>query len=225
MVVSDHMDQMTEDEPVDTVTSPNVDALPSDTAIAAAGIAEGLTPDLRRRIYLQLVCLDNEMNERMFGFFQMRLAREAARLKAARQQATAMEYSFEEDCPTSVTGRYAVSPDLTVESVLAEILRAGLAHPRVVLAQAVLETGWFKSSVCRNYNNLFGLTNPRTKEYYRFDTWQESVRAYYTKVQYRYRCGNYLRWLREIGYAEDPDYTAKLRVLLDGPLLKYAPRH
>lgn len=223
VVVTDHMGQLAEEHPADTVMPPKLHTPPVDTAIVPAGIADGLSHDCRRKLYLQLVYLDNEMSQRMFELFHMWIAREAARLKAARQQATATEYSFEEDCPTSVTGRYAVSPDLTAESVLAEILRNNLAHPRVVLAQAVLETGWFKSSVCRNYNNLFGLTNPRTKEYYRFDTWQESVRAYYTKVQYRYRCGNYLRWLREIGYAEDPDYTAKLRVLLDGPLLKYAP--
>ena len=31
--------------------------------------------------------------------------------------------------------------------------------------------------------------------------------AYYTKVQYKYKGGNYLLWLRKIGYAEDPNYT------------------
>ena len=129
---------------------------------------------------------------------------------------------LEQNVDTSVYGAYTSSPELTAESVLAEILKVGLLHPRVVLAQAVLETGWFRSSVCRNYNNLFGLTNPRTKEYYRFDRWQDSVIAYYTKVQYKYKGGNYLRWLRELGYAEDPDYTAKLRVLLDGPLRRFS---
>ena len=39
--------------------------------------------------------------------------------------------------------------------------------------------------------------------------WSESVRAYYTKVQYKYKCedGNYLLWLKRIGYAEAPDYV------------------
>ena len=105
-------------------------------------------------------------------------------------------------------------PELTIPNLLAEIRRNGIRHPKIVLAQAILETGWFRSSVCRNKHNLFGLTNPRTKTYYEFNHWTESVRAYYTKVQYRYKGGNYLLWLRDIGYAEDPGYIhAIIKVL------------
>ena len=84
-------------------------------------------------------------------------------------------------------------------------------HPRIVLAQAILETGWLRSPVCRTKNNLFGLTNPRTGEYYEFEHWSDSVRGYKTLVQYRYKGGNYYDWLDEIGYAEAPDYTTALK--------------
>ncbi len=105
-------------------------------------------------------------------------------------------------------------PELTIPNLYAEIIRNGIQHPKIVLAQAILETGWFTSPVCRNKHNLFGLTNPRTGKYFEFDHWTESVRAYYTKVQYRYKGGNYLLWLRNIGYAEDPNYIrAVVRVL------------
>lgn len=105
-------------------------------------------------------------------------------------------------------------PELTIPNLITEIERNGIQHPDIVLAQAILETGWFTSSVCRNKNNLFGLTNPRTGQYYEFNHWTESVEAYYTKVQYRYKGGNYLRWLNKIGYAEAPDYVrALIRVL------------
>ncbi len=105
-------------------------------------------------------------------------------------------------------------PELTIPNLYAEIIRNGIRHPKIVLAQAILETGWFTSQVCRNKHNLFGLTNPRTGKYFEFDHWTESVRAYYTKVQYRYKGGNYLLWLRNIGYAEDPNYIrAVVRVL------------
>lgn len=205
---SDHLEQIIPD----AITSFKA-VVPTDSTATHT-----LTEEQRRQLYIQLVYYDNEITERMIELYNLQLAKDAERLRAVQKDSE----DFEQNVDTSVYGAYTSSPELTTESVLAEILKVGLLHPRVVLAQAVLETGWFRSSVCRNYNNLFGLTNPRTKEYYRFDRWQDSVIAYYTKVQYKYKGGNYLRWLRELGYAEDPDYTAKLRVLLDGPLRRFS---
>lgn len=105
-------------------------------------------------------------------------------------------------------------PELTIPNLYKEIIRNGILYPKIVLAQAILETGWFRSSVCRNKHNLFGLTNPRTGKYYEFNHWTESVRAYYTKVQYKYKGGNYLLWLDEIGYAEDPRYVYEIIKIL-----------
>lgn len=100
-------------------------------------------------------------------------------------------------------------PALTIPNLYAEIIQNDIQHPKIVLAQAILETGWFHSPVCLDKHNLFGLTNPRTGKYYEFEHWTESVRAYYTKVQYKYKRedGNYLLWLKKIGYAEAPDYV------------------
>lgn len=105
-------------------------------------------------------------------------------------------------------------PELTIPNLYKEIIRNGILYPKIVLAQAILETGWFRSSVCRNKHNLFGLTNPRTGKYYEFNHWTGSVRAYYTKVQYKYKGGNYLLWLDEIGYAEDPNYLVEIISIL-----------
>lgn len=101
----------------------------------------------------------------------------------------------------------AALPELTVPNLYREIRRNGIRYPKIVLAQAILETGWFRSPLCRDRHNLFGLTNPRTGKYYEFGHWTESVKAYYDMVQYRYKGGNYLLWLRDIGYAEDPNYV------------------
>lgn len=106
-------------------------------------------------------------------------------------------------------------PALTIPNLYQEIIRNGIQHPRIVLAQAILETGWFRSSLCRNRHNLFGLTNPKTGKYYEFNHWTESVRAYYTKVQYKYKGGNYLLWLHKIGYAEDPKYIREVSQILN----------
>ena len=109
-------------------------------------------------------------------------------------------------------------PKLTIPNLYKEIIN-GILYPKIVLAQAILETGWFSSSVCRNKHNLFGLTNPRTGKYYEFNHWTESVWAYYTKVQYKYKGGNYLLWLDEIGYAENPRYTDSIINILRYNLL------
>lgn len=101
-------------------------------------------------------------------------------------------------------------PALTIPNLYQEIIRNGIRHPKIVLAQAILETGWFRSPLCRNRHNLFGLTNPKTGKYYEFNHWTESVRAYYTKVQYKYTGGSYLLWLHKIGYAEDPRYVREV---------------
>lgn len=106
-------------------------------------------------------------------------------------------------------------PELTIPNLYREIIRNGIQHPKIVLAQAILETGWFRSPLCRDRHNLFGLTNSKTGKYYEFKHWTESVRAYYSKVQYRYCQKNqtsisdtdYLKWLQQIGYAEDPRYV------------------
>ena len=110
-------------------------------------------------------------------------------------------------------------PQLTIPNLYKEIIRNRILYPKIVLAQAILETGWFRSSVCRNKHNLFGLTNPRTGKYYEFNHWTESVRAYYTKVQYKYKGGNYLLWLDEIGYAENPRYADSIINILRYNLL------
>ena len=114
------------------------------------------------------------------------------------------------------TSQKSMPPELTIPNLYVEIIRNGIRHPKIVLAQAILETGWFTSPVCRNKHNLFGLTNPRTGKYFEFGHWTESVRAYYTKVQYKYKGGNYLLWLHKIGYAENPRYVCSvIRILRD----------
>ncbi len=87
----------------------------------------------------------------------------------------------------------------------------GLQHVHVVVAQSILETGHYKSDGCTKHNNLFGLYDSRNKRYYRFDTWQSSVKAYKNKVQYKYQKGDYYAFLKRIGYAEDPNYIAKVK--------------
>lgn len=100
---------------------------------------------------------------------------------------------------------------LVDSNVYREIVSQKIYHPDIVLAQAKLETGNYKSKACTAYNNLFGLRKP-DGSYYKFNSWQESVKAYKDWVQNKYIPPNdYYDFLDSIGYAEDGNYTSKLK--------------
>ena len=104
----------------------------------------------------------------------------------------------------------AIGTALNRGNLYAEIIRQEVLFPKVILAQALLETGYFSSRVCWELNNLFGLRK-RNGEYMRFEKWEDSVAAYRDYVQYKYKGGNYFDFLNRIGYAEDRTYTSKVR--------------
>lgn len=92
-----------------------------------------------------------------------------------------------------------------------DLIYYNVREPEIVLRQAVWETGWFKSTVCKKYKNLFGFRT--TNGYLRFNTWQNSV-IYYKKWQTKhYKEGDYYQFLIDIGYAEDSLYTDHLKSL------------
>lgn len=91
----------------------------------------------------------------------------------------------------------------------------GIHHPDIVYAQAILETGHFKSVGCLKHNNLFGLYNSKAKRYCRFNHWSESVIAYKEWIQRRYKPPeDYYKFLSRIHYAEDPAYISKLKQIV-----------
>ena len=99
--------------------------------------------------------------------------------------------------------------ELNIANLAKTIEKYGISHPRIVIAQALLETGYFTSRVCLECNNLFGLRR-KDGSYYEFNSWEESVKAYKDYVHYKYKGGSYLNFLRVIGYAEDPNYVFKV---------------
>ena len=87
----------------------------------------------------------------------------------------------------------------------------GIRHPEIVTAQAVLESGNFKSKVFKNKNNPFGLYNSKKGRYYSFPHWTSSVKGYKNMIQHRYKGGNYYAFLKKIRYAEDKNYISKVK--------------
>lgn len=97
------------------------------------------------------------------------------------------------------------------ENMLLACKHYGVKYPEIVTAQAILESGNFKSRVFREYNNPFGLYNSREKDYFKFDHWSDAILAYRTKIEYKYGEGDYYEFLKYLPYAEDKEYISKVK--------------
>jgi len=103
----------------------------------------------------------------------------------------------------------------TTDEVLKELKKQNVLYPKIVLAQSILETGWYNCENCSmDQNNLFGLWNSKKKEYFYYTNWKESIGGYKRGIQYKYlrkSYKNYYHFLSEIGYATDPHYIIKIK--------------
>lgn len=108
------------------------------------------------------------------------------------------------------------------DKLMDEIKRSGIKFADIVFAQAVLETGYFKSEIFQESNNLFGMKLARQRNttasgesrgHAYYDDWRLSVMdyslyqtTYLRKIKTERQ---YLQYLAE-NYAEDPNYVNKL---------------
>lgn len=102
----------------------------------------------------------------------------------------------------------------TIDQVRAEIHRQGLPHAHIVLAQARLETGNFRSNRCKRDKNLFGIKH--NGRYAKYSHWRESVADYKKRISSRYSGGDYYAFLTRIGYAEEKEYIHKVKRIANG---------
>lgn len=110
---------------------------------------------------------------------------------------------------------------LPQDGLMEALIYYDVKYPHIVYAQAILETGNFTSKQCVENNNLFGLYNSKEKKYYKFNHWSESIIAYLELIQYKYNPNiDYYEFLNKINYAEDPNYTTKLKEIIKTNKLK-----
>lgn len=113
------------------------------------------------------------------------------------------------------------------EEALKLHLDTTVLHPEIVLAQAILESGNFSSSIFKENNNLFGMKLARKRRtlaigkhrgHAVYRTWLDSVNDYILwqqqfKVTPIETKEDYLRLLDKM-YSEDGSYSRKLRRLI-----------
>ena len=94
-------------------------------------------------------------------------------------------------------------------NLIIELFDNQIKEPNIVLAQAKLETGNFKSYLFKKSNNLFGFRD--FNGYKAYKTWKHSVLAYKNWQDKKYKGGDYYLFLERIKYAEDTLYCNKLK--------------
>lgn len=122
---------------------------------------------------------------------------------------TKKEYSPPNDTATEIQIDTFALNDINVYDAICD---AGIYDPKIVLKQAILETGHFTSVYCKQYHNLFGfMTNNGCKK---FDTYKDCI-DYYKRWQKTYYSSKdydtYYEFLDSINYAEDTTYIDKLK--------------
>jgi hypothetical protein len=105
-----------------------------------------------------------------------------------------------------------IQPDtfvLNQQNIYYQIVRNNIKHPKIVLKQAILETGWFKSRLCKQNNNLFGFHNG--KSYMKFKSYNDCIKYYAHWQKSRYDNTNYYKFLEDCNYASDTNYVSILK--------------
>lgn len=126
----------------------------------------------------------------------------------------------------NINANRGIGDELSPNNVLAMIIEKRIAYPDVVYAQSQIESGWFKSSLTKNNNNLFGMRHPRKRNttsikshngYSFYSHWKKSVIDY--KLWQNgmiHKINNeeeYLAYLAK-NYAEDPTYVKSIKKLI-----------
>jgi len=116
--------------------------------------------------------------------------------------------------------------------LIEKIKQLNFRYPHIILAQAKLESGHFKSTIFLENNNMFGMREAKlranlakgtNRNHAYYDSWQDCVldyALYYSTYLYKIKTeGEYFEYLRQ-NYAEDPTYVQRLKQIIEKQELK-----
>lgn len=122
--------------------------------------------------------------------------------------------------------------EFSEEKLIEKITELNFRYPHIILAQAKLESGHFKSTIFLENNNMFGMKEAKlranlakgtNRNHAYYETWQESVidyALYYSSYLRSIKTeGEYFDYLRQ-NYAEDPTYVKRLKQIIKKQELK-----
>jgi flagellum-specific peptidoglycan hydrolase FlgJ len=115
------------------------------------------------------------------------------------------------------------------ENLYRLILFYDIKFPEVVFAQAILESNHFESDLFKKHKNLFGMKHPNLRQttsegktengYASYVDWTNSIKDYQIWQKNNMKSNvnsqeDYLKLLIDRSYAEDKNYTKKLKSLI-----------
>lgn len=124
---------------------------------------------------------------------------------------------------TIITVEQIVEKELNFQNLKDYMHEIKIHFPDIVFKQARIESGNFKSRICKENNNLFGMRLAKKREttavgenkkYAVYDNWQQSVDDYklwqeYHKINENTKREDYLKLIGKI-YAQDSTYVNKI---------------
>lgn len=123
-----------------------------------------------------------------------------------------MEIMPSDENKTEACSNTFLEEELNDSTLYEALVYYKVKHPKIVLAQAKLESGNFTSEYCINKNNFLGLYNSKTRTYYSFKHWTDCIQAYKEMIEYKHKDGeDYYSFLIRIKYASDPEYIDKVK--------------
>jgi uncharacterized FlgJ-related protein len=122
--------------------------------------------------------------------------------------------------------------EFSESKLIEKIKHLNFRYPYIILAQAKLESGHFKSTIFLENNNMFGMREAKlranlakgtNREHAYYDSWQDCVydyALYYSTYLSDIKTeGEYFEYLRQ-NYAEDKSYVTRLKALIKKNNLK-----
>ena len=118
------------------------------------------------------------------------------------------ERNVEEVCDTS----FLYAAELNDSILYLALVHYNVKYPKIVLAQAKLESGNYTSYHCRKRNNFLGLYNSKRGEYFKCNHWTDCIQGYKDMIEYKLKDGeDYYNFLVRIRYASSPNYINKVK--------------
>jgi uncharacterized FlgJ-related protein len=122
--------------------------------------------------------------------------------------------------------------DFSEQKLIEKIDQLNFRYPHIILAQAKLESGHFKSTIFLENNNMFGMKEAKlranlakgtNRNHAYYDTWQDCIidyALYYSTYLSDIKTeGEYFEYLKQ-NYAEDPTYVQRLKQIIKKQDLK-----